>query len=179
MDGCGPDRHRSGLQRGAALRFERAASALPFVHLSERLSNFPKGLERLLAAPWVDDGGELVRPVRRVLRRPNRKLSPAEIDQLVGDYQAGTCLTELGQQCGLHRQTVKAHLERRGVTIRSELPAMTAEQVQAAGRLYEASGLSLAQVATRFEVAPNTLRRALGRAGFQIRPRGYACPRLT
>ena len=56
---------------------------------------------------------------------------------------------------------------------------MTPEQVQAAGQLYEASGLSLAQVAARFDAAPNTLRRAIGRAGFRIRARGYAGPRPT
>lgn len=78
----------------------------------------------------------------------------------------------------LHRQTAKAHLERRGVTIRSEMPTMTPEQVQAAGQLYEATGLSLAQVAAGFEVAPSTLRRAIGRAGFRIHGRGYAGPRL-
>jgi DNA-binding MarR family transcriptional regulator len=108
-----------------------------------------------------------------VLQRPNRKLSLAEIDQLVADYQAGLCLTELGKRYGLHRQTAKAHLERRGVTIRSELPALTPDQVQAAGHLYDALGLSLVQLANRFEVAPNTLRRALASAGYRIRPRGY------
>jgi len=95
----------------------------------------------------------------------------------VADYQAGLCLTALGERYGLHRQTAKAHLERRQVCIRSELPAMMPDQVQAAGQLYEASGLSLAKVAARFEVAPNTLRRAIGMAGFRIRPRGYAGPR--
>lgn len=127
----------------------------------------------------MPDGIGSDRPARRVLRRPNRKLSRPEIDQLVADYQAGVCLTGLGKRFGLHRQTAKAHLERREVTIRSELPAMTPDQVQEASQLYEASGLSLLQVAARFGVAPNTLRRALVRAGFKIRPRGYAGLRLT
>jgi hypothetical protein len=115
-------KHKSRLSR-----FERAALALPDVHLSERLSNFPNRIDRLLTAPLPDHGGELVLSVRRQLKRPNRKLSPVEIDQLVADYQAGLCLTELGERFGLHRQTAKAHLERSGVTIRSELPAMTPE----------------------------------------------------
>lgn len=89
----------------------------------------------------------------------------------MADYRAGVCLTELEERYGLHRQTAKAHLERCGVTIRSELPAMAPEQVQAAGQLYETSDLSLVQVAVRFEVAPNTLRRAISRAGFRIRSR--------
>lgn len=170
--------------RGQALRqeiagaAEGATSGLPDVHLSEHLSNFPKRTEQLLAVPLADDGSKLVQPARRVLQRPNRKLSPAEIDQLVADYQAGICLTKLGERYGLHRQTAKAHLERRAISIRSELPALTPDQIQDAGRLYE-SGLSLVQVSARFEVAPNTLRRSLGRAGFRIRSRGYAGLRLT
>lgn len=98
---------------------------------------------------------------RRVLR-PNHKLQPREIDLLVADYWATVCLTELGLKYSLHRQTAKAYLERRGVPNLSEVPTMMPGQVQAAGQLYEASGLSLAQVAVRFEVAPNTLRRAIG-----------------
>lgn len=79
----------------------------------------------------------------------------------------------------MHRQTAKAHLERRGVVIRSELPAMTPDQVRAAGQLYETPGVPLAQVATWVEAAPNTLRRALGWAGFQIRLSWLPGPGLT
>lgn len=49
----------------------------------------------------------------RVLRQPNHKLQPMEIDALLADYAAGLCLTALGEKYGLHRQTAKAHLERR------------------------------------------------------------------
>lgn len=153
------------------------------MHLRECLSNLSDVTDRALRAradPGVGDRVEpipIVRADDRRSFRPNRKLQPGEIDQLVADYLAGMCLTELGMKYSLHRQTAKAHLERRRVTIRSEMPSLTPEQVQAAGQLYEATGLSLAQVAARYEVAPNTLRRAIGQAGFRIRARGYADPR--
>jgi lambda repressor-like predicted transcriptional regulator len=110
------------------------------------------------------------------LQQPNHKLRPAEIDALVADYAAGMDLTELGNKYDLHRQTAKAHLERRGVVIRSELAAMEPAQVAAAAQLY-ASGLSLKAVGAAFEVAPMTLNRYLRKAGVVIRPRGYAGPR--
>jgi hypothetical protein len=146
------------------------------VHLSECLSNFPKRIERLLSLPAPDDGSEPLRSARRVLQRPNRKLSPAEIDQLVADYQTGLCLTELGERYGLHRQTAKAHLERCGVTVRSELPALSEEQVAHAVRLY-ADGWGLNPVAAQLSVAPNTVKRALLARGVRLRPRGFAGPR--
>ena len=151
------------------------------MHLRGCLSNLSDVTERALRAGA--DLGDRVEPIPTVRAddrrafRPNHKLQPGAIDRLVADYRAGMCLTELGLKYSLHRQTAKAHLERRGVTIRSEVLTMTPVQVQVAGQLYEATGLSLAQVAARFEVAPNTLRRAIGRAGFRIRPRSYAGPR--
>ena len=126
--------------------------------------------------PLANHGAKPVRLVRRALQRPNRKLSPAEIDQLVAEYQAGQCLTELGKRYGLHRQTAKAHLERRGVTIRSELPALDEGQIVRAVALY-AEGLGLNPIATRLGVAPNTVKRALLARGVRLRPRGFAGPR--
>lgn len=146
------------------------------MHLSECLSNFSNRIDRLLAAPLPDHGREPVRPVRRQLQRPNRKLSPAKIEQLVADYQAGLCLTELGERYGLHRQTAKAHLERCGVTIRSELPALDEEQVAQAVRLY-ADGWGLNPIAGRLGVAPNTVKRALLARGVQLWPPGVAAQR--
>lgn len=142
------------------------------MHLSERLSNFPNWIDRLLAVP-LPGGSEPVLPVRRVLRRVNRKLSPAEVDQLVIDYQADLCLTELGKRYGLHRQTAKAHLERRGVIIRSELPALNVEQITQAVALY-AEGQGLNPIAARLGVAPNTVSEFCWLGGVRLRPRGFA-----
>ena len=114
-----------------------------------------------------------MRPVRRVLRQPNRKLLPAEIDQLVADYQAGVWLTELGMRHGLHRQTAQASSPAAPSEWSRHAVQDVPWQVRVAGRLYEASGLSLVQVAARFEVASNTLRRVLASAGYRIRPREY------
>jgi lambda repressor-like predicted transcriptional regulator len=96
----------------------------------------------------------------------------------MADYQAGLCLTELGKRYGLHRQTAKAHLERRGVAIRSELPALNEEQVAQAVQLY-ADGWGLNPAAAELGVAPNTVKRALLALGVQMRPRGFSGPRLA
>lgn len=56
-----------------------------------------------------------------------------EIDTLIADYRAGMCLTELGRSIGCTRQMAKTRLQRRGVIVRSDLPALTPEQVQASG----------------------------------------------
>jgi hypothetical protein len=90
----------------------------------------------------------------------------------VGDYKAGLCLTPLGERSGCIGEPPKAHLEESGVTTRSVLSAMRLEQVRAAGQLYEGSGLSLVQVAAPFEVAPNTLRRALALSAIEFGPAG-------
>jgi len=56
--------------------------------------------------------------VRQAIRQPNRKLQPAEVDKLVERYVAGESLNELGRSYGMHHQTVRAHLRRRGIGLR-------------------------------------------------------------
>lgn len=114
----------------------------------------------------------------RRLLRPNRKLQPVEIDRLVADYSARMGLTELGERYGLHRQTAKAHLERRGVTIRSALPALDGEQVAQAVDLY-ADGWGLNPIGAQLGVAPNTVKRVLLARGVRLRPQGFAGRSLT
>jgi hypothetical protein len=156
------------------------------VHLSEclsnlsNLSNLSDVTERALRARA--DLGDRVEPIQTVRAdvrrsfRPNHKLQPEETDRLVADYLAGMCLSELGLKYSLHRQTAKAHLERRGVTIRSEVPALAGHQVSEAVRLY-AEGFGLNPIGTRLGVAPNTVKRALLAQGVELRPRGLAGPR--
>jgi len=149
------------------------------VHLREALSNFPKRSDRLIQ-------DQARRPVRaigsassdgvRALVQPIRKLRPPEVEALVADYATGRCLTALGEKYGIHRQTAKAHLERAGVEIRSELPALDERQVGEAVALY-ATGLGLKPVATKLGVSANTVKRALLARGVRLKPRGYSGPR--
>jgi DNA-directed RNA polymerase specialized sigma24 family protein len=105
----------------------------------------------------------------RLVVKENRKLSPSEITELVGCYQAGATIRSLGEVFGLHEQTVRAHLRRRGVRLRS-LCALTDEQELEVVRLYVEEERSLTELGDRFGVDPSSIRRALIRRGAQRRP---------
>ncbi len=61
------------------------------------------------------DQGE-VRPNVRELRCVQRRLSPAEVEGLLADYEAGGWVGELPRTYGIHRTTVSAHIARTGKT---------------------------------------------------------------
>lgn len=110
------------------------------------------------------------RPSTAKITRPNRKLTPAEVDALAIAYLAGTDLRTLGKQFRLHRQTVRAHLRRRGVALRSDSPALSEPEINKAVELY-ADGLSTAKIASRFGVSAGTVQRALKARGAAVRSR--------
>lgn len=106
------------------------------VHLSDSLSNPTEAVKRLVTV--LDDLGGLanvqvsssvqdsivtqsgaVDPGRvRLQVKENRKLSPAEVAEVVARYQAGASIRSLSQAFGMHEQTVRAHLRRKGVSLR-------------------------------------------------------------
>jgi DNA-binding transcriptional regulator LsrR (DeoR family) len=88
----------------------------------------------------------------------------------VREYQAGRTLADLAAELGIHRRTVAAHLERRGVQRRVNRRKMTDDDLREAARRYRA-GDSLAKVASPFDVDAATVRRELHRAGVAIRLR--------
>jgi lambda repressor-like predicted transcriptional regulator len=87
---------------------------------------------------------------------------------LVAGYLEGRTIAALAEQFGVHKKTVSAHLQRAGVPRRYRLLG-DAEVMEAVG-LY-ATGWSLARLEARYEVQPNTVRRALRAAGVATRPR--------
>jgi hypothetical protein len=52
----------------------------------------------------------------RELRQAQRRLSPAELEALIADHEAGGRVGELTKFYGLHRTTVAAHVARAGKT---------------------------------------------------------------
>ena len=76
----------------------------------------------------------------------------------------------LACEFGIHRTTVMAHLERRGVARRTPRK-LTDQLVKDAAHLYT-RGETLAEMADRLDVAPSTLTRELRLAGIPIRHRG-------
>src|SRR5262249_5277692 len=97
------------------------------------------------------------------LKQPNRKLKPAEVDELVALYQAGARLAALGRQFGMHEQTVRAHLQRRGVELRGK-QALTKVKIKSVVQRYQAGESSL-DLSRAFGVADSTIRNVLRREG--------------
>jgi hypothetical protein len=54
-------------------------------------------------------------------------LNASEVDALVNLYKTGASMTGLAQRFGMHFQTVRAHLRRRGVDLRSDHQALAAD----------------------------------------------------
>lgn len=107
--------------------------------------------------------GRLSNPVQR-------RLSQAEIEQLVDQYRAGASIEMLARRYEVHRTTVMAHLERAGIARRRVVRKLTGQSVAVATAQYE-TGASLADVASAFGVHDRTLAREFHRTGVPIRPR--------
>jgi lambda repressor-like predicted transcriptional regulator len=102
--------------------------------------------------------------------KPNRKLQPNQVDQLVADYVAGANIDTLARSFGMHRQTVRNHLLRREVTLRSDSPALSETQIDHLVELH-ATGLSTAKLGKQVGVGPTTVQRALKARGVKLRDR--------
>lgn len=154
-------------------------------HLSDSLSNSGPPLLRLAAAldelenvqvrgdvreAIVVQSGAVGRASVRLQVKENRKLSPAEVAQLVDAYQAGTSQVELARWFDFHEQTVRAHLGRQGVSLRP-LRALTEAQEVEVVRLYVEETWSLAELAGRFGVGQTAVRGVLVRRGVERRAR--------
>ena len=90
------------------------------------------------------------------------------VDELAHLYEEGASIDALGRRYGVHRTTIIAHLDRRGVTRRHVARKMTDPLVAQASERY-AEGLSVADVASEFAVHPGTLAREFRRAATPIR----------
>ena len=101
---------------------------------------------------------------------PQRRLSPTDIDDLIAVYQGGATISQLAADFGVHRTTVGEHLDREGVPRHSERIAWDESTLRNAAELY-ATGLSLADVANRYEIDAQTVANRFRRAGVPVRPR--------
>ena len=118
--------------------------------LVEQLYNPSRPLERLLnhdlknLVPRQDSDRAPVRTDRVPPKQTQHRLGRAEIDDLVGAYQAGETVAAVAKRYRVHRTTALAILQRTGVPRRRQ--ALTPEQVHQAVSAYK-SGLSLVKVA--------------------------------
>jgi len=106
----------------------------------------------------------------RLQAKENRKLSSAEVAELVDAYEAGVSQRKLTRRFGLHEQTVRAHLRRQGVRLRPQR-VLTAEQEVEAVRLYVEEMWTLVEVAERFGAGQTAVRNVLVRRDVERRER--------
>ena len=102
--------------------------------------------------------------------RTVRRMSEAEVDDLVTGYRDGSSVRSLATRFGVHRTTVLCHLDRRNVERRPNVAKLVGASLEKATRLY-VSGLSLAAVGKQMNVSARTVASALSDAGVVLRPR--------
>jgi hypothetical protein len=95
-----------------------------------------------------------------------RQLRPAEVDQLVSAFGAGSTVKALAAQFGIHRVTVGQHLRARGIDTKP--PGLAPDDVPAAATLYRA-GWSLARIGEKFGTTDDTVRAYLLKVGVRMR----------
>lgn len=117
-----------------------------------------------LAATWPDSLPDAV--PHRSEYRTARRLSPAEVDELVGAYKEGAAVHELAAKFSVHRATISRHLALKRVETRP--PTLITAEVAQAADLYRI-GWSLATIGERYRTTSSTVRRYLLAAGVKMR----------
>jgi DNA-binding CsgD family transcriptional regulator len=102
----------------------------------------------------------------RTRRQVQHRLRPAEIEELVSSYLAGTKVKDVAVRHGINRSTVIRHINRAGV--RRHYPTLSPEEVTEAAQLYR-SGKSLLDVGAHFGVHASTVRTYLLKGGLEMR----------
>jgi hypothetical protein len=97
-----------------------------------------------------------------------RRLSRETLEQLLGDYQAGISAKHLVKRYQLSRNSLRTVLRESGLPQRYQ--AMTTAEIEQSVELY-ATGLTIAQVATKLERPWSTVQTALNRRGIVRRRR--------
>jgi len=130
---------------------------------TESAESGPERVSQGARRPPPEDAGRLSNPIQQ-------RLSPTDTDALIAAYQSGVTINELADQYGVHRSTVAATLDRHQVERRGAQTPWTSGTLADAADFY-ASGLSLAAVAARYGIDPQTVASRFRRAGIPVRPR--------
>lgn len=106
-------------------------------------------------------------PVSRAVEKPPTSYTPDLIALLRAEYESGRAVRAICKDHGLDRVAVMKHLRASGVKLRRQ--GLTPEQSVRAAEMYQ-SGLTLAEVGARFEVAQGTVGRSLRNQDVLLRP---------
>jgi AraC-like DNA-binding protein len=96
-----------------------------------------------------------------------QRLAADTVAQILADYRAGIATPALAERYNISSTAVKRLLHMNGVPMR-RYHRLTDSEVQAAVALHEA-GWSLAKVARKFDVDPETVRKRLNQLGVAMR----------
>ena len=97
------------------------------------------------------------------------RLSASEIDNLVEAYLSGESAATCAARFGVHEQTVRNHLARRGVERRVNRRKLTEDEVETAVQRHRA-GESSAAIARSLHVSPDTVLREVHAADDSTTP---------
>ena len=100
------------------------------------------------------------------IRQRQRRLTAAQVIEIVERYEEGATVYELSTEFGCHRTTVSARLKNAGVSLRLQSP--TSDVIDLMAKLY-ASGLSSIEIGERLGYCANTVRNGLQGKGIQLR----------
>jgi hypothetical protein len=92
------------------------------------------------------------------IRQRQRRLTEAQVIELVAKCESGATVYELAAEFGCHRTTVSSRLKKAGVSLRLQYPA--SEVIDSMVRLYE-SGLSPMETGKQLGFCANTVRSCL------------------
>jgi DNA-directed RNA polymerase specialized sigma24 family protein len=101
-------------------------------------------------------------------RQAQRRLRPAETQELAAAYLEGHTVYELAHQFRIHRDTVSKLLDRAEVPRRDR--SVQGDLRDRVIKAYE-DGVSLAAIGAEIDRSPTTVRRVLTEAGVTLRPR--------
>ena len=133
-----------------------------------RYSNHSEQGERIAAMLELVASGPSG-PVPRTTKRVCRRLTEAEIADLVACYAGGLPIDRLVERFQVNQSTVQKHVRQHELPRRSE--RLGSRHQEEAIRLYE-TGRSTESIARELDRGATSVRRALARAGVTLRPRG-------
>ena len=116
-----------------------------------------KGPKRASAPPVEDARGSLVRRIETA----QTFLTPAQVDCLIEDYNAGMSVQALAKKYDIHRTTVSAHMSRRNTPRRR--PGLGTDEQAEAVRLFRA-GVSMRAISRSMGIDRKAVRTALADA---------------
>jgi lambda repressor-like predicted transcriptional regulator len=128
-----------------------------------RIESLAKETKRLLSEPQRDQP-----PIATPARQKQKRLASYEVVHVIRLYQGGTEMCELATQFGVHKHTISQCLKRMGVPRRRQ--GLRDDDIEEAAQLY-ADGWSLVRLGEKYGCAHSSVRNALLRSGYQLRPR--------